>query len=321
MQTFQNIAHDAWCFTYYPSGNENKAPIHPSEVSKRIRYCVWQQELCPTTGNLHYQGYVQVYRKSKYTTIQKALGIANAKFLQQRGTSKQASDYCKDDKKVSDILTRMEYGTMIDIPPWKSKVNAKKDIIKRVKNGELEIRQFIDEYPEFMFDNYSKVDRWIEINTITLQKARYKREDYKISKSLDYWLKEGYKTRTLYLEGSSGLGKTQMMLSIFPRALKINDLDDAKDLRNEHTAIIYDDCDWKESSRPHTLSFIDSECLSKPKCRYHNAKIPASFPRIIITNEPDFRNFSDECLTKDNDDVKPEIGRRLCKILITSKLY
>lgn len=323
--------HEAWCFTL------NNPQDHPpiEDNFKNVRYLEYQLEI-GESGTPHYQGYVQFYQSKGIKGIKNLLKNEKLHLEPQRGTVEQAIHYiqkpvpncecehCIEALKHPPPTKVYSRGTPnLTIKSFKSikQENQVDEILDAIDNGHTTIEYFIKNHRNYTFHNYQKITRWLEIKTIIFQDSKYKPEDYNIPKSVKTWTESIYKTRTLFLEGDSGLGKTQMMLSLYPRALKINDLDDAKDLRPEHTAIIYDDCDWKECTRPHALSFIDSECISKPKCRYHNAKIPANFPRIIISNEPTFITFPECCLTKDKTDLKKEIGRRLCEVMITKKLF
>lgn len=61
----------------------------------RIRYFVYQQERCPTTGKLHWQGYIEFYSDIRWGTIKKILGDKAAHLEVAEGSSLQASSYCK----------------------------------------------------------------------------------------------------------------------------------------------------------------------------------------------------------------------------------
>jgi len=88
----------AYCFTSFA----NQEPIfNPEEV----RYMIFQQEECPETYNLHYQGYVEFYRKITMKTAFKILGFeSQGRFFIRKGTRQQARAYC------------MKSETQIDFP-------------------------------------------------------------------------------------------------------------------------------------------------------------------------------------------------------------
>lgn len=58
-------------------------------------------ELCPRTGLLHYQVYLELDTQVAFTTLHTYEGLETAHFERRRGTQKQAIDYCsKDDTRV-----------------------------------------------------------------------------------------------------------------------------------------------------------------------------------------------------------------------------
>lgn len=80
-----------------------------------MKYLVFQQECCPTTGRLHWQGFVIMAKSVRYTGVQKAIGDAKA-HMEIAADPKKAADYCKattwDGKDKGQIPNTMEeYGT------------------------------------------------------------------------------------------------------------------------------------------------------------------------------------------------------------------
>lgn len=76
-----------WCFTSY---EEHEGFLW--YLPESMLYCVQQQEACPTTGKIHWQGFVIFDRK-------KALGhckilLPRAHWEVMRGTVDEAADYC-----------------------------------------------------------------------------------------------------------------------------------------------------------------------------------------------------------------------------------
>lgn len=90
-----------FCFTSY----EKLAP----KMNEKFCYMVYQQEKCPKTGKLHWQGYAEVETKIRFNTAKKLLG-ETVHIEARKGTQKEAIDYCK--KKESAITdTQFESGT------------------------------------------------------------------------------------------------------------------------------------------------------------------------------------------------------------------
>lgn len=89
-----------FCFTSYDVEE-------PKYDEKICNYMVYQQEKCPTTGKLHYQGYVEFKSKTSINRMQKMIGC-KCRCAVRGGTNQQASDYCKkEDTRVSENFTEI----------------------------------------------------------------------------------------------------------------------------------------------------------------------------------------------------------------------
>lgn len=76
-----------WCFTSY----RDEEPVFSDEIS----YAICQREQCPTTGRLHWQGYVEFTVKKRIKSVQEAIGDNTAHCELRKGTRSQAIAYCK----------------------------------------------------------------------------------------------------------------------------------------------------------------------------------------------------------------------------------
>lgn len=92
---FRNI-----CWTLY-----NEPHITTSiEVSDTIRqvveYYVYQPELCPNTGQRHWQGYMELKDQLTMNTIKAKIFADDTVHIEERkGTAEQAEEYCEDPAK------------------------------------------------------------------------------------------------------------------------------------------------------------------------------------------------------------------------------
>jgi hypothetical protein len=75
-----------WVFTAF---------VKPTLVSRVCGYCVWQEEVCPATKKHHWQGYIEMKKKSRFRSVQKAIGDMTARLDLRRGTQEEAIKYCK----------------------------------------------------------------------------------------------------------------------------------------------------------------------------------------------------------------------------------
>lgn len=83
-----------YCFTNYVVTEE------PVFVESQMEYLVFGLEVCPETGNYHYQCFVQFFNKKTYNAGRKFFpGTATNAFKERYkgSTPQQAADYCKKD--------------------------------------------------------------------------------------------------------------------------------------------------------------------------------------------------------------------------------
>lgn len=95
--------------------------VNPPEYDdNNMSYLIYQQEKCPTTGNLHWQGYVEFKGQKRRSECQKCLQSEKndnnkyTMFVERRmGNQKQAVDYCT--KSPTSIEgTRKQFGNLKD---------------------------------------------------------------------------------------------------------------------------------------------------------------------------------------------------------------
>lgn len=82
------------CWTLFLDYDEDKEQdLYDNwESWNQVKYCVFQPEVCPTTGKTHFQGYTEFIKGVRISTIQRRFpGIHVEK---RQGTSDQARDYC-----------------------------------------------------------------------------------------------------------------------------------------------------------------------------------------------------------------------------------
>lgn len=86
------------CFTLF----SDSVPEFPDYV----RYAIYQREKSPTTGALHYQGYMEFTKPVKFGGLKKWSPTAH--FEERKGTRDQARDYCR--KEESRVEAPVEFG-------------------------------------------------------------------------------------------------------------------------------------------------------------------------------------------------------------------
>lgn len=83
-----------WVFTAYD-------PDDPADWWERSEtsYICWGEEICPSTGRKHYQGYMEFDKRMRFnqlrTLIEEVTGGTRIHLAARRGTAQQARDYCE----------------------------------------------------------------------------------------------------------------------------------------------------------------------------------------------------------------------------------
>lgn len=70
----------------------------PTFLAEKMRYLVYQQEICPETGRKHWQGYVEFKSQYGRKAVQLMLGVGECHLEVRRGTAREAAEYCKKEE-------------------------------------------------------------------------------------------------------------------------------------------------------------------------------------------------------------------------------
>ena len=67
----------------------------PNVEHALFRYFVAQKEVCPTSGRLHWQGYIELKDKARLGKVKEVLGCPSAHLEMRRGSQAEAIAYCQ----------------------------------------------------------------------------------------------------------------------------------------------------------------------------------------------------------------------------------
>lgn len=136
-----------WCFTSY---------VDELKINKKkVRFAIYQREICPTTGRPHWQGYAEFFDPCRMTGCQKAIGDKVAHIEPREGTREEAINYCRK------IETRIEgtepiiYGDMNITKGHRSDLDA---IYEDIKNGKS-LTEISEDYPSQFIKYHSGITR------------------------------------------------------------------------------------------------------------------------------------------------------------------
>lgn len=117
-----------YCFTVFDMEYNFNNTIN--NQSNKIKYLVYQKELCPTSGKQHFQCYCEFENKIRFAAVKKIFG-SNIHFENRFGTREQARNYCM--KEESRIEGPWELGTFK--PSEQGKRNDLLNMYDLIKDG------------------------------------------------------------------------------------------------------------------------------------------------------------------------------------------
>lgn len=133
-----------WVFTQFLASPHN---LHWATLPPGVDYVIYQQEMCPDTLRMHYQGYIQL-SSSQYMTFLKNIISSNVHLEPQRAPSTdQARDYCLKDRTAVD--GPWELGTYVSHTSRRKKQTAYYDDFRdAILSGATERSMWMDYAPQ-----------------------------------------------------------------------------------------------------------------------------------------------------------------------------
>lgn len=277
-------------------------------------YCkcfAFQLESAPTTGYLHYQGYLELLNKNRHTWIQNLLeqnGMHFEYLKARKGTPQQAWSYAT--KQETQVKGPWIYGEL-DIVEKKGKDTTYADALQAPSYEEA--MAIIKSNKPRDFCLYGTA---ISHNLMNHIKVKPKAPKYDLTKfnvnPLIF-----HPTKTLLIWGNSNTGKTQFALAHFKNPLVITHMDTLKRFNIvENDAIIFDDMSFQHLHPEAVIHILDREVDRDIHIRYGTARIPAGVIKVITHNKKSI--FYKE----DIDEVQKEaIDRRIDYYHVVGKLF
>lgn len=109
-----------YCITFF---NEPKIE---EDLKDYVRYLIYGEEICPTTGKKHWQGYVELTKPCRISMIKKIFNDNTVHCESRQGTRDQARAYCQKD------------GKFVELGKWISGQGHRSDlegIVSQLKSG------------------------------------------------------------------------------------------------------------------------------------------------------------------------------------------
>lgn len=209
----------------------------------------------------------------------------------------------KDGNYISNIETENEF-------------KIKLFLIAKEKGLEEAMNYLSMKRPELVCTHYKKIESnlkaFLESSSLKLP---LKFTDFDYPKEINHWFEFEKDTRTLFLTGPSGAGKTEGVINLLKdyNPILITDINALKELKSSHKAIIFDDINWSVIPREVKIHLLDKNRTSNIKIIYQSVKLPSTLVKAVTSNNPqDLLSFWD------NDDA---ITRRIRHVHLEQPLF
>lgn len=195
----------------------------------------------------------------------------------------------KDSKDMAHVLTNM------NLDDTGREINVWLEVSKKNKEGDInESLKMVESIaPRLYVTDYTKVKRSLldmQKDAKVRKEARYPLASFDIPKEVKEWA-DGPKNKTLYLSGGTGLGKTEMLKSLFeekfgPEFIRVNNLEGLKQLETKPCkGVILDDIDLSQRNIEELLGLLDVQNNHTQKILYGTVEIPQGLTRAIVSNK------------------------------------
>lgn len=127
--------------------DEADVAAHKEDADGMFSYIIMGKEICPETGNVHWQTYVELKTQTRWTTLYKkfpktSFKDTKGKYLSRKGQPSQARDYCLKDQNPRDPAYTMNVHEKGECPPDKPKKTGGKKRKLEPYCEEIELRQW-----------------------------------------------------------------------------------------------------------------------------------------------------------------------------------
>lgn len=280
----------SFCFTKYSkenhldSLNETLGITEIALKSLGASYFIMGRELCPSTHHLHLQGYCQLTKKKRFSTIGKTLGC---RIDICKGTAQDNYIYCS---KNENGLGFVEYGTIklspipTAVPPGSTAEVRSQNwtrLIELAKKGQLD--QCLETFPAQALIHWNKLKQ-IE--------SQYRSPSTTLNR------------KCLWIWGEPGTGKSRFVNEYFPNAYwGIGSLRWAQGYRpDEHNYFVYDDIDLNNKQELRQLKRMTD--VYPLLLDVKHSDVQGKYERFIVTS-----NYHPSQIWTDIKEYKPLLRR------------
>lgn len=246
-----------------------------------MSYLVAGEEIAPSTGTKHYQGYLETHTKKSLGPLAKELELlwgSHPHLLISKGTAEQNKAYClKENGPSTESGKPMQQGARTDLG----------EVIASIASGKT-FKSLWQEHPQEMIKYHNGIKALYQATSPNLNKVinqKWTIQDFPLNPTVE--IQEALNSKSIILWGKSGTGKTSYASALLPNALFVSHIDDlGKFDEGEHDGIIFDDMSFTHLPREAQIHLVDFDHPRSIHIRYQTANIPAGTKKIFTTNNP-----------------------------------
>lgn len=284
----------------------------------RFVYC--QLERCPSSGRLHWQGYIELLQAVGLKRVKEVLECDWTHLEPRRGTQVQAIDYCKK----SESQVRDEDGSPLNFewgePARDGVRNAASKNANYAKMLEAstyqEALQLCQELEPADYVRYgASVKRGLMAHFLKVSLFIRPLSDF----THDPIPETIFKRLAVVFTGKSNAGKTAFALAHFKQPYLISHMDQLKEFNPlEHDGIVFDDMSFRHLPPETCIHLVDLEYDRFIHCRHHTGFLPKGMPRMFTSNKPFMHVFNFDACDEQQDVA---IKRRIHHLLVNQALF
>lgn len=198
------------------------------------------------------------------------------------------------------------------------------EIYPRLEKGEaphdIQASLSIDDRAVFAFHLIDKATKYLKfMDRKPLKKRPAKRKIFRtdlLPPSAKRLKTTHLRSRTAFISGPPGIGKTEWVKSQFKNPYLVSHIDQLKKFKpNHHDAIIFDDMDFKHWPRTSKIHLIDQDNDRAINVKHGFAVIPAGTPRVFTSNESAAQVFGEKNWSSNVFDPTPSLDGALARRL------
>lgn len=293
------------------------------EWDKPARFVIAGLELCPTSGQMHWQGYLALDTQLGLCSAKKMLNCTWAHLERSRGKPSENYAYCRKtdtavgySEHVGEATDKVIFSCG-DLPEDKGRSANKNDNYNEILTQE----SFDDAYQ--LSQELEPRDFVLYNDTITRTLMKVFDQTTPFIRDMETFCRPPIfqsilEQKSVLIYGASGTGKTAYALAHFKKPYLISHVDQLKTFKPSlHDGLVFDDMSFTHWPAESCIHILDLEHPRYIHCRNTNGFIPARYPRIFTTNKEPDDWYSD----KATDEQKVAIKRRMLCIHVMNSLF